>query len=243
MRRAAPDSRSATGISRTRSSRSATPTSSSPPVAVIAASCASGSTSPRPEPEQGQRRPGPTSDRHRAGRHAPAERRRERDRREPVERRLEEELVGAVAQAVVERAEDGQRAGAEDQRRDHEALDEAVPLRRARCRRSVGSAASRRATRPGTPGAAASRRSRRAAARRARSASARCRRRRRDRSSSSTAIADVPAISSVTRPSESVTTSRVRTGSRLPRSTPMALPSSTVATFTTVPRPGITGLL
>ena len=60
---------------------------------------------------------------------------------------------------------------------------------------------------------------------------------------SSTATAEVPAIRRVTRPSASVTTSRVRTGSRLPRSTPMVAPSRTVATFTTVPVPAITGLL
>ena len=52
--------------------------------------------------------------RERLTRDAPPERRGERDRGEPVERRLEVELVGAPAQAVVQRAEDRQRPDAED---------------------------------------------------------------------------------------------------------------------------------
>ena len=95
-------SRSATGISRIRSSRSATPTSSRPPAAVMAARWASGSTSPSATPDEGQ----PALDHHdgdRAGRDAPAERRRERDGGEPVEHRLEQDLVGSVAEPVVER--------------------------------------------------------------------------------------------------------------------------------------------
>jgi hypothetical protein len=45
------------------------------------------------------------------------------------------------------------------------------------------------------------------------------------------------AASSVTRPRPSVTTSRVRVGSRLPSTTPIPDPTRTVATLTTVPRP------
>ena len=52
-----------------------------------------------------------------------------------------------------------------------------------------------------------------------------------------TAIADVAAISSVTRPRPSVTRSRVRTGSRLPSSAPRLQPRSTVTTLTRVPVP------
>ena len=96
-------------------------------MAVTAASWASGSTSPMARPEEGQAALDDHQRDH-AGRHPPAERRRERDRGEPVQGRLEVELVGAVPEAVVERAQDGQRTGAEDQRGDHEALDEPVPL-------------------------------------------------------------------------------------------------------------------
>ena len=58
-----------------------------------------------------------------------------------------------------------------------------------------------------------------------------------------TASAERAAIRRVTRPSASVTRSRVRGGSRLPASTPTADPTSTVATLTAVPVPTITGLL
>src|SRR4051812_15363183 len=63
------------------------------------------------------------------------------------------------------------------------------------------------------------------------------------RAGSLTATADSPAISSVTRPSASVTRSRVRAGRRLPASTPIEEPTSTVHTLTAVPKPVITGLL
>ena len=56
---------------------------------------------------------------------------------------------------------------------------------------------------------------------------------------SSTLAADSAATSSVTRPSASVTTSRVRSGSRCPRSTPMLEPTRTVATLSAVPAPRI----
>ena len=148
-------SRSATGISRIRSSRSATPTSSSPPTAVIAARWASGRTSPSASPTS-VRLPWTTSDGERARGDPPAERGGERDRGEPVEGRLEQELVRAVAQAVVERAQDRQRPAAEDQRRDHEALDEPGPLGGRRSHPRAGAAASRRGPRSGTPAAAAS---------------------------------------------------------------------------------------
>ena len=118
-------SRSATLTCLRSSSRSATPTSSSPPVAVRALRCASGTKLPSPAPSSGQ----PALDHHQrehARADAPAERRRERDRGEPVERGLEQQLVGAVAEPLVDRAQDGQRADAEDQRADHEALDEAL---------------------------------------------------------------------------------------------------------------------
>ena len=55
-----------------------------------------------------------------------------------------------------------------------------------------------------------------------------------------TSTADSPPISRVTRPSASVTVSRVRCGSRCPSSSPMAEPMMTVATLTTVPKPGNT---
>ena len=121
-------SRSATGISRTRSRRRATPTRSRPPTAVSTAMWASGA------PAEHQAHAGEAAldheHRDRAGTDAPAEGRGERDRGEAVQGRLEEELVGAEPEAVVERAEDGQRAGAEHQRGHDEALDEAVPLGR-----------------------------------------------------------------------------------------------------------------
>ena len=60
------------------------------------------------------------------------------------------------------------------------------------------------------------------------------------RSVERTAIADVPAIRSVTRPRASVTTSLVRTCSRFPSATPRVAPTRTVATFTKVASPGTT---
>ena len=59
-----------------------------------------------------------------------------------------------------------------------------------------------------------------------------------DRSGDSTAIADVAAISRVTRPSASVTRSLVRTGSRFPSRTPTRAPSRTALTLTSEARPG-----
>ena len=53
-----------------------------------------------------------------------------------------------------------------------------------------------------------------------------------ERSGESTCIAEVAAISSVTSPSASVTRSLVRTGSRLPSSTPAVAPIRTVSTLT-----------
>ena len=47
-------------------------------------------------------------------------------------------------------------------------------------------------------------------------------------------------ITSVTRPSASVTVVRVRSGRRCPRATPSPAPSRTVATFSAVPVPGTT---
>ena len=66
--------------------------------------------------------------RERAGRDPPAERRGERDRREAVEGGLEVELVGAAAEAVAERAEDRERADAEQQRAGDEPLDEPLAV-------------------------------------------------------------------------------------------------------------------
>ena len=63
------------------------------------------------------------------------------------------------------------------------------------------------------------------------------------RARSVTASADRIAISRVTRPRPSVTTSRVRCDSRCPSSTPRPAPTSTVATLTRVPIPGNKGLL
>src|SRR4051794_8320047 len=63
------------------------------------------------------------------------------------------------------------------------------------------------------------------------------------RSGSLTATAERPAIRSVTSPKTSVTRSRERVGSRLPASTPIEEPTSTVHTLTAVPEPVITGLL
>ena len=57
------------------------------------------------------------------------------------------------------------------------------------------------------------------------------------------AAAEVAAISSVTRPSPSVTTLRVRSGSRCPTSTPMVAPRRTVTTLTSVPNPMNTAML
>ena len=93
-----------------------TPTSSSPPVAVRAARCGSGSRSPSSAPEDGQRALDHQDDQ-RGGGDPPAEAGGERDRGEPVQGRLERQLVDAAAQAVVQRAEDGQRADAEHQGR------------------------------------------------------------------------------------------------------------------------------
>ena len=55
-----------------------------------------------------------------------------------------------------------------------------------------------------------------------------------------TATVERPAISRVTRPRASVTRSRVRSGRRLPASTPIEDPTSTVTTLTAVPEPAIT---
>ena len=56
-------------------------------------------------------------------------------------------------------------------------------------------------------------------------------------SGSTTAAALVAATSRVTRPSPSVTTSRVRCGSRSPSSAPRPAPTSTVTTLSAVPAP------
>ena len=60
----------------------------------------------------------------------------------------------------------------------------------------------------------------------------------RDQAGSAMLMAAVPAISRVTSPRPSVTTSRVRWLSRCPTSTPITVPSSTADMFTTVPMPG-----
>ncbi len=62
-----------------------------------------------------------------------------------------------------------------------------------------------------------------------------------DQSRSLTALADDAAMSRVTSPRPSVTTSRVRWASRWPTSTPRVEPISTVQMLTSVPTPGNTG--
>ena len=117
---------SPTGTSRMRSSRSPMPASSSPPVAVRAEMCDVGHQAAEQHAEERQQA---LDDEHRHGgeHHPDAEARRERHRGEPVEHRLQGQLVDAAAEAVVERAEDGQRADAEQQGCREPPLDEPFP--------------------------------------------------------------------------------------------------------------------
>ena len=119
-------SMSPTGTSRIRSSRSPMPASSSPPVAVSAEMCDVGHQAAEQHAEQRQQA---LHDQHRHGRehHPDPEARGERHRGEPVEHRLQRQLVDAAPQAVVERAEDRQRADAEQQGCREPPLDEAFP--------------------------------------------------------------------------------------------------------------------
>ena len=107
--------------------------------------CASGSDRAEQHPDEGQRAlddRAPTPPR--AARRPRS--RREGHRREAVEHRLQRELVDAAAEAVVERAEDGQRADAEQQGCGEPPLDEPLPRRVAS---SVPPSSAERARHPG----------------------------------------------------------------------------------------------
>ena len=162
----------------------------------------------------------------------------ERDRGEAVEGGLQQQLVGAVAHAVGQRAQDGERTDTEEQRRGDEPLDEAAALLR-----HPDELLSRDCSQPPNPSSLVSMRSsdpqmppmqQRTPAR---SAPAPSRRRRPRGGGRSRSRRPAPPRAGSPGPSPSVTTSRVRVGSRLPSRTPMPDPTSTVATLTTVPKP------
>ena len=120
---------SPTGMSRIRSRRSAIPREQEAAGGRQGRDVGVGhERSPSSTPNE-RERPLHDGHRHRREHDADPEARGERHRGEPVEHRLERELVDAPAEPVVERAEDGQRADAEQQGCREPALDEALPGR------------------------------------------------------------------------------------------------------------------
>jgi hypothetical protein len=156
-------------------------------------------------------------DRRRGGEDAPAEGGGEGHGGEAVEDRLDVELVGPEAEAVGDRAEDGERADAEQQRRGDQVAN--CSSRYSSCSQvpstaPTSSAASTTiiADDPTSPFSA----------------------------SEFIATTDSPPMTMVNRPRTDVTVSFVRSGIRLPSAMPSSAPTTTVATFTIVPIPIIT---